>query len=186
MSEVDAFLRRVIALLNTAKIPYMVVGSFASGIHGHFRSTHDLDIVIDANSGQLQDFVRFAAADFYADAHAANEALARRSMFNIIDFSSGYKADLIFRKLRKFSESEFGRKQIARLVEMDIWLASAEDTILSKLEWAKLGQSERQYQDAFHIATMKGAELDSAYLRRWAVELDVADLLEKLLTEASL
>ena len=35
---------------------------------------------------------------------------------------------------------------------MEIWTASAEDVILAKLHWAKLGDSDRQYRDAFDVA----------------------------------
>ena len=61
---------------------------------------------------------------------------------------------------------------------------SPEDAILSKLEWSKESQSERQFHDALGVAVVQWQRLDKAYLRKWAQELSVADLLETLLNHA--
>jgi hypothetical protein len=104
-------------------------------------------------------------------------------MFNVIDFKSGLKVDLIFLKHRDFGKAEFSRRQKIEVVGSVAWTASAEDVILSKLEWSKLGDSERQYRDAMTVAATQPDLLDVNYLRRWAVELNVVALLERLLTE---
>jgi len=65
-------------------------------------------------------------------------------------------------------------------------MASAEDTVLSKLEWYRLreGVSDRQWQDVLGVLKVQGERLDLAYLRQWAAELGVAELLEKAIAEA--
>lgn len=174
----DEFLRLVAARLQQADIPYMVVGSIASSFYGEPRSTHDVDIVIDPSAERLERFVREVASFLYVDATAAREALRRRDMFNVIDTSSGNKADLILRKNRPFNVSEFARRRFADPEEFMI--ASPEDVILSKLEWSKLGESERQFRDASNLYSIKKEKLDEAYLDRWAEELDVTDLLRRV------
>jgi hypothetical protein len=47
---------------------------------------------------------------YYISPESAREALARRSMFNVIDFDEGWKADLIVRKDRPFSIEELRRR----------------------------------------------------------------------------
>jgi hypothetical protein len=60
---------------------------------------------------QLQQFVRSLPADeFYVDGSAAQEALAHEGQFNVIDLANGWKVDLIMRKSRPFSRTEFGRR----------------------------------------------------------------------------
>ena len=66
---------------------------------------------------------------------------------------------------------------------MRLFIVSPEDTILSKLEWAKKGESERQLRDAAGVLLAQGARLDRSYLLRWAAELGVSDLLSRLLGE---
>lgn len=50
--------------------------------------------------------------------------------------------------------------------------------MLAKLEWAKLGQSERQLRDVRGILEVKGDALDRAYIDRWLDVLDVRALWE--------
>ena len=60
---------------------------------------------------------------------------------------------------------------------VDVFVASPEDTVLSKLEWAARGQSERELADASSVLAMAGETIDDAYLDRWASELGLQDLL---------
>jgi hypothetical protein len=64
-------------------------------------------------------------------------------------------------------------------------VATAEDTILRKLEWYRAGgeTSERQWNDLRGVLKISGARLDLAYLRQWAPFLKVEDLLDRLLAE---
>ena len=131
-------LGRIVALLDRARIPHMLTGSFASTFHGPPRSTRDIDVVIDPTPERLLE--ELAPDRYYVSATAAREALALRRQFNVVDLETGWKIDLIIRKDRAYSREEFARRQPARV-------ASAEDTVLSKLEWAKAGESERQLRD---------------------------------------
>ncbi len=84
------------ALLEGAGIPYMVVGSFASTVHGEPRTTLDLDLVIDPTPASLDLFLASVDMDaFYVDPDVARDALRARSMFNIVDMNSAWKADQI-------------------------------------------------------------------------------------------
>ncbi|HEV7488776.1 MAG TPA: hypothetical protein VGQ65_24140 [Thermoanaerobaculia bacterium] len=47
--------------------------------------------------------------------------------------------------------------------------------VLAKLEWAKLGESERQIKDAAGIIEIQGANLDLDYVERWVAALGIAD-----------
>lgn len=168
----------VVRSLEQLGIPHMVTGSVASSFHGRPRSTHDADIVIDPSREQLDGLVaRLAGAGFYVDAARARDALGRRLQFNAIETRSAFKIDLIFRKDRPFSREELGRRQTAELTPgVTVALASPEDTILSKLEWAKkAGRSEKQIEDAAGVLAVNPG-LNRAYVERWARELGVLDL----------
>ena len=97
--------------------------------------------------------------------------MQRRSMFNAID-RSAWKIDFILRKARPFSVEEFARRTPVQILGVPVFIASAEDTIVAKLEWSKLsGGSERQHRDvAGVLATMKD-QLDRDYIERWVREL---------------
>jgi hypothetical protein len=96
-------------------------------------------------------------------------------LFNVIDLTSGWKIDFIVRKSRPFSLEEFERRREADLLGTTLYVASAEDVVLSKLEWAKMAESERQLNDVVGILRTQGDDLDHAYVERWvsALALDV-------------
>ncbi|MBN1837153.1 MAG: hypothetical protein JW820_14955 [Spirochaetales bacterium] len=132
----------------------------------------------------MHRFVRAAVeSGYYVDDGDAAAALEQRGMFNVIDAGSGYKLDLIVRKDRPYSLEEFARRQLKSLSGARLSIVSPEDAILSKLEWARERQSERQLQDALGIIVTQGETLDIRYLREWAVPLGVTGLLEKLLEQ---
>jgi hypothetical protein len=110
---------------------------------------------------------------------AALEALQHRSLFNAVHLASGFKVDLIVKKSRPFSGEELRRRRPGTLEGREVLFATAEDTLLTKLEWARLADSDRQYADAVGILRVQGASLDDAYLDQWAGELGVADLLAR-------
>lgn len=169
-------LARVLEALNRAGIPWMVVGSFASTHHGEPRTTADLDLVIDPDPSALSAFVAdVTRAGYYADAHAAQRAIAERSQLNVIDPRSGWKVDLMIRRDRPFSVEEFARRIRTDAFGPGGSVATAEDTILAKLEWALASESERQLRDVGSILDVSGAELDVGYIDRWAAELGLTE-----------
>ena len=84
------------------------------------------------------------------------------------------------RKARPFSRSELDRRVPVKVLGVDVFVATAEDTVLAKLEWSKLGESERQLRDVSGILEVKGESLDVRYVERWLDELAVRDLWERV------
>jgi hypothetical protein len=151
----------------------MIAGSFASTAHGLPRTTQDIDVVIDPpGMAALEALVSaLLADDFYVDPDTAREALRQRSMFNAID-KSAWKIDFILRKARPFSIEEFSRRAPVEILGVPVFVASAEDTIVAKLEWSLAsGGSERQRRDVEGILATVGDELDRDYVERWVREL---------------
>jgi hypothetical protein len=176
VAGIDTLLRDIVAILGGIGVPHMVVGSFASTFHGDPRTTRGLDLVIDPTREQLEALlVRLSPDRYYVDADVARDALRRRTMFNVIDTTTAWKLDLIVRKPRPFSVEELRRRRPVMLFGIEVDTATAEDTILSKLEWAKLGGSERQLQDVAGILRLRADTLDVEYIERWAADLDVRD-----------
>jgi len=178
-------LQLALARLDDCGIPYMITGSFASNVQGVPRATQDADVIIEANQKSLGQFIESLGANFYASPEAAKEALQIEGIFNIVHLETGFKIDLIIRKSRPFSRTEFSRRQQANFLGQSRWFATAEDIILAKLEWSKSGNSERQFTDALNVAKIRRNDLNWPYLQRWAEELGVKGLLERLHVEVA-
>jgi hypothetical protein len=170
----SALLGTLIGALERHGIPFMVTGSVAAAAHGAGRATLDVDLVIEATAAQLSGLVAsLHSPTLYVSDEAAREALAHAGMFNVIDTQSGWKADLIMRKPRPFSQTEFARRQALDLDGLSVWVATVEDTMIAKLEWARLGGSARQIEDVAALLAVTGPDLDREYLERWIGALDL-------------
>ena len=77
-------------------------------------------------------------------------------------------------------------KRYANNPERKVYVTTAEDIILAKLEWYRLGNeiSDRQWRDILGVLKVQAGRLDLDYLRQWAAELNVADLLQRALKES--
>jgi isopropylmalate/homocitrate/citramalate synthase len=171
MSSAEVLLE-ITAALQQAGIPYMVVGSFASNLYGTGRATHDIDFVISATPEQTRMLLSLLpTAKYYFDFNTALEACRRKDMFNILDMERGWKIDLIFEKPSRYHQEAFQRRSAAEIEHVAVFAATAEDTIITKLEWAKMGESTRQIEDVAGILKVQTTLLDRSYIEKWVREL---------------
>jgi hypothetical protein len=189
LSPVDVTLL-VTDTLDRLGIPYLIDDSLASITHGVMRATMDTDLVADLQPAQVSQFVAALQAEFYVDTLSILEAIQHRTSFNLIHQATMFKVDLFLPKQRPFDRAQFERRGIEVIAtepERLAWVASAEDTVLTKLEWFRMGGevSERQWRDVLGVLKTQHERLDLAYLRTWASQLAVADLLEQALVEAA-
>jgi hypothetical protein len=146
------------------------------------RATNDIDVVIAPTPRQLAVLMQqFPRNQYYSDEEDARDALERQSQFNIIDFATMWKADLIIRKERDFSREEFSRRRVHLIGGVRVHLATAEDILIAKLEWHKLGESDRQIEDAAGIIRRQASALDREYVERWVRELELEEQWRKAL-----
>jgi hypothetical protein len=167
-------LRMLSEKFSQLKLPYMLVGSTASSFYGILRSTRDIDIVIDPDPDQLTALAGLLPpAEFYYDLVDAQQALANRSIFNVIDNTFGWKIDFIILKRDAYQTQQFQRRVKAELEGATIYIQTSEDTVISKLLWSQLGGSVRQLEDVAGILKMRSHQLDMVYLQKWVNELNL-------------
>jgi hypothetical protein len=179
MNSADIF-REIITALDKARVPYMVVGSFASNLYGTGRATQDIDLVVSATPEQIRLLLSLLPTDkYYFDLNTALEASRRKDMFNILDMNSGWKIDIIFEKPSAYHQQAFERRTAAEIDRVPLFAATGEDTIISKLEWARLGESSRQIEDVAGILKVRGASIDRPYVDKWVEKLGLSSQWER-------
>jgi len=181
-------LRKVVQVLDGARIEYMVTGSIASSLQGEPRTTHDTDLVVAIEKAAAKEMVKaFPPPDFYLDQETIIEAINKKGMFNLIDVNSGDKIDFWLLTDEPFDRSRFSRKYVEEVMGIRLSVSTPEDTILAKLRWAKLsGGSEKHFTDALRVYEVQYEKLDVHYLRSWARKLNVQHLFERLQKEAEI
>lgn len=187
LPEPIAVTLKVTNVLEHLHIPYLLGCSFASTVHGIVRTTQDSDILTQMGKEHLPAFIQALQAEFYLDEQMILDAIRRKGSFNIIHQETMFKVDIFISLQRPFERSEFSRakvQQISQEPPAQAMVCTAEDIILAKLEWYRMGGevSEQQWRDITGIIKVQTNQLDLDYLRIWAAQLKVSDLLEKALT----
>ncbi len=171
MEQTD-LLRHVLTVLDGLRIPYLLVGSYASGIYGEPRLTQDIDVVIALPAGQAGALcAAFPAADFYVSLPAAQQAV------RVIHPGSGNKVDFMIAR-----DDAWGQAQLARRRQIPIfpdragYVAAPEDVILGKLLYYAEGGSDKHLRDITGILRVSGELVDRADVTRWAGQLGVLEI----------
>jgi hypothetical protein len=182
--------RKVVNVLDALGIPYLVGGSVASSIHGIPRLTRDVDLVAEIREEHAPALVAAWQDEFYVDEDLIREAVREEGSFNIIYLASMYKADVFVAKQDEWSRQVMARRRLEPLSANEqtphVYVASPEDMILQKLLWYRMGGgvSDSQWNDIQNVLKVQAGALDYRYLRRWAGELGITDLLDEAFADA--
>jgi hypothetical protein len=178
----------VVEVLERLGLEYLVGGSLASSLHGIPRSTQDSDVVVDLPLERVPELLAALGDAFYADSEAAASAATRKAAFNVVHLETMFKVDLFVLGDTPADREEMRRRERYEVGEggLSLAFASAEDTVLRKLAWYRLGNevSDRQWRDLLGVLRVQGPRLDFGYLERGAREMGLAALLAEALAEA--
>lgn len=182
---------RVAEIFDEIEVPYLIGGSVASSILGEPRATLDVDIVADLQLSHVQPLVQLMTEEFFIDERMVIEAIERKSSFNVIHLNTMQKVDIFVLSNQPLAQVEMQRRQLLVLTldpERLAWVASAEDIILQKLIWYRLGNqvSDRQWRDVLGVLKVQADRLDFNYLNQWTQTLELEYLMTQALREAGL
>ena len=157
----------------------MISGSLALNVYCIPRMTMNIDIVIELDNENVDDFLAIFSEGYYIDENTVNQEISRKGMFNVIDHRSGFKIDFIIKKDSEYRRLEFSRKTLLMLENNPVWMVSSEDLIISKIEWIQQLQSEKQINDIEMLLATPG--IDRNYVVFWCKQLNLQTfhLLEK-------
>jgi hypothetical protein len=171
-------------------IAYHIGGSVASSAHGIPRATVDVDLVADLRLENVRPLTARLQAAYYIEEKSVRDAISRRACFNLIHLDTMLKVDIFIPRARPYDREVFQRSFPAVLDEAmpehTFYLETPEDVILAKLEWYRAGGevSERQWADLMGVLKVRTDTLDFGYLKRWAEQLGLGDLLARAIAEA--
>jgi len=170
-SEALGVTRQVTTVLDALGVPYVIGGSLASMAHGMMRSTMDADIVAALQPHHIAALRDALGEQFYApDESVLRQALEQRSGFNLIHLGTMFKIDTFLPQERGFERQQLARRisqQVGGESDERVWILSAEDVILAKLDWFRTGgeSSERQWRDVLGVIKAQAPALAARRVR---------------------
>jgi len=169
----------VVNRLENLKIPYFLTGGLAVSFWGLSRTTHDIDIVIEAKKEDKDKIINAFKKDFYISEEAVSQAIEQQFTFNIIHFKTGLKIDFWLTKKEPYKILEFKRRLKKKIFGKEIYIISPEDLILSKLMWHKESESTRHFEDIEGI--LKISKVDLNYIKKWAEKQSTIKILKEII-----
>jgi hypothetical protein len=181
------FAASIIWALESLGIQYAIGGSFASSLYGEARPSIDIDISIVLAEGEGTRFVEaIQKLGYYVYPDSIVDAMIQDMPFNIIDATSGYKADMFLVKPTPLEQSVLARRRRVTYnpsTNDTAALYSPEDVIIYKLKYFQMGQSQKHLRDIAAMLVVQGDALDYDYIVDWATKIGALDVWNRLLTE---
>ena len=165
-TALERFLAALTAELGRVGLPFMLIGGQAVLVHGAIRVTEDIDATLAADPGRLATVLEACAALGLVPTPTDVQAfVAETFVLPARDAATGVRVDFIF------SSTAYERQAIARAGTIDLAgaavpFATAEDLIIHKLFAAR----PRDLEDVRGVIVRKGAQLDWAYMEKWALD----------------
>lgn len=143
----------------------MITGAWSAIFYGRPRASQDIDFVVELGSGNVQKVL---------------DAVNRKSMFNVLHLPTMLKLDFWILTDEEFDKSRFKRRKKVKILNSFIEMATAEDTIVQKLRWYKMGGIEKHLIDAAFVYQIQKTNLDKKYLGFWVKKLKLERYYRKL------
>ena len=171
----DEVVLKVIENLNKMDIPYFLTGAMAVVYYGEPRTTHDIDLVIAMKNSDVSTMIMNFEEDFFIDEVSIKTAIKEKSMFNAMHKETGFKVDFWILGDDDFSKKRFMRRVKVEILGTTMYLPTAEDAIISKLEWYKKSDIDKHFFDALGIYRIQREKLDMEYINNWCQKKSISE-----------
>lgn len=168
MNSLLKSLKKIVDALEEEKITYMIVGGFAVAFYNRARMTNDIDICLQIYPEQIDKVIKHFP-DWVQFVQQFKQQARTGMVFNIIDFDTGIKYDFMLYQDNDYNWTAFERRKFVDFLGVNCAVSSAEDLIISKLNWYNISKSEKQWADLQYLMTIP--DLNLRYLEIWTTKL---------------
>lgn len=181
----EEIVKKVAGVFERKNIPYMLTGGIAVNYYGRPRFTHDVDLVIQIQFKDAQEIIQLFEKEFYVAIEGIVEAIQYQTMFNLIHFETGFKVDCWILKDEEYAKIAFERRRKELIFAQRTYISSAEDLVISKLDWYKKSDIQKHYEDVLGIFQIQAEKLDLGYIRKWGKSFSFLETVEGLIKKCN-
>lgn len=182
-SDQAKLLKDVSSFLSSHKIPYMITGAWSVIFYGRPRASHDIDFVVELHKEDLSQIVNVfdrLPEEFLIQVDSILDAVDKKSIFQVLHLPTMLKLDFWILTDEEFDKSRFKRRKAVEILGQLMQISSAEDTIIQKLRWYKMGKIEKHLIDAAFVYRIQQKNLDKRYLGLWVKKLKLEKFYREL------
>jgi len=173
MKNLVKTLDALISLLNRMSIDYVIMGGLAVRAYSIPRATEDVDITASLDLDRLSELYKALEEQDYVVPEPYKsgwlDELKGMHLVKLRRYLGDHSIDVdLFLVETAFQEQVIARRRLAEVEGRQYWIAAPEDLVLLKLASGR----PRDWIDVGDVFFTQG-DLDVAYMRHWAKELEV-------------
>ena len=159
----------------------MVVGSLSSSFYGIPRSTKDIDIVIQLTAQvSIRDIANRLGPSFRLEPQASFETISSTHRYVIAALDLPFKIELFLLSGDPHDRERFRRRKPQAIYTRTAYLPTAEDVIITKLNWARSRPHGKNAEDVRSVLAVRSEELDWNYIYGWCDQHGTRQLLDSI------
>jgi len=162
--------QKIVRIFDTEGISYMLVGGVAMSFYNRFRFTADIDCVLQIYPHGIEKIVNYFP-EWKGFLESFQDSAKQGILFNITDFETGVKYDFMLYQDSEYDWTAFERRRKVEFMDIECYISSPEDLVISKLRWYELSKSAKQLEDIKFL--LKETSLNYQYLESWAQRLNL-------------
>jgi len=179
----DEIALRVIDVLNEHNIPYMLVGSLSTNFYSIPRSTQDADIVIQSSLNEAARLIAGECLELRLDPQFGFESVTGTKKLVLRAETEDFIVELFGLSDDPHDQERFRRRKQADWENRGVWVASAEDAVITKLRWGHQAGRRKDLVDVSAVIAFQGNAIDWPYVEGWCDQHGSRKLLEQIREE---
>lgn len=168
MSSLEETLVRIVRLLDSNGIPYMVIGGMANLFYGVPRTTVDIDITLQVGEKELQPLIEKARKQFQLRVEDPTAFVSKTHVLPLED-RNHVLIDLIVAQL-PYERRAIARARKERVQGTTVRICAPEDLIVHKI----VSERPRDREDVRGLIARQAGALDRKYLDPLIADLSKA------------
>jgi hypothetical protein len=179
----DEIAKTVVRVLEALKVPYLLVGSFATNIYGIPRSTKDADFVVQLGDTSIHAIMEGLGEGFRLDPQMSFESVTGTTRYLITRPENTFTIEIFLLSDDPHDQERFQRRRQVTTANGNAVFPTVEDVIITKLRWATTLHRSKDRDDLQNVLAIQSANIDWDYVHHWCDQHRTRELLDEIRRE---